>query len=816
MLEESMQAVEGAVTDRAVKEARLRRSTNTWRRESAGWAPAPPVLSDGEVVVPNLKHGPNVLTLEGSEFPRYSEIRPEHIERGIAWMSRRSGIEFWGLYTGSAMKIEAPWELLMHPLEAIVDQIERTFATIKFMKDVVDNSPRMQKAWKKASFIKWRALLRTRQSEKFLPHFKRLLTGERQSEAQRRAVAATLMVFERDGVNMQEECLYREEPAPFMDFIAARNEMFKLTQDWETNIDNDMLRKSFLVRKPEELEGIPAYVLADAAAAAVNAGYPKATAEAGPWMITLDDAMVDPILRHAKGQTFREFVYGTRARVAFLGGSGAGDNTPVLMRMLLLRKTYANLIGYTTWADLAFTTRMSTMQQVYAFLSKLRREALPVARRELRELQDFARSQGAEGDLDHFDLEYWRERLVESKFSLHEEYLRQFFQMPVVLDGLFKLLRRLFGVEVVPADGEAQVWDEHVRFFRVREVETGELLASFFLDAYRRRGRKRPGFWVETIQEFSALLGNDRHGPRLPAVHLICDFAPPEADGKPALLTHVEVAKLFHVMGGALRHLLSNQTEGLVAGANGLEMDVRDFPAYFLERWAHDKSTLRTISRHVETGDPLPEPAIETLVAARTFHNGMRVLKRTATAQVDLDLHAQYDPKGEMGVFDVAKLIEAEFAVIPPRVEDHELCSLPINGERGSGLFAGLWSEALAADVLVEFESAGFDNEEAIAELGRRFRRTLLAPGGGRAPAATLHDFHGRLPSFAAFLRHAGLQSAEPDSVAVPSGLDPADFGDGDEYDNVYEEDDDYVEFDDPEEASGYDEGEEEPDQLVS
>lgn len=808
MLDDALRAMEGTVTDRRTKQARLRRSTGTWRRESHSWAPAPPDLSEGEVLVRNVKHGPNILTTDASEFPPYNEIRPEHIDRGIQWMVKSSGHDLWELWNID-VEADVPWHYLMHPLETLEDKVERLFATIRHFKNVIDNSPRVQKAWKYALWLRWSTFVRIRSSEKFLPHFKRLLLDDGHSEAQRRVVAAQLISFERDGVNLQEYGRHRDDPAPFMAFKNAQRELFNISQDWETNIDNDLARKSFLVRDPGELEGLPPDVLADAADAAIHSGYPKATAEAGPWMITLDDAMVEPILRYAKGRTFREFVYGARARIAFLGGAGAGDNTPLLMRMLELRKNYANLLGHSSWADLEFTTRMSTLPQAYGFLARLRRESLPLARRELFELQEFANSQGALYELDHFDVEYWRERLLQSRFSLSDAYLRQFFQLPVVLEGLFGLLRTLFGVEVVAADGEAQVWDEHVRFFRVRDADTGEFLASFFLDAHRRRGKKRPGFWAEKIQEYSAVLGGEQSGPRRPAAHVVCDLAPPRPGGGPVLLSHREVARLFHTMGGALRHLLCNQTEGLVAGTNGMEFDVRDFPAYFLERWAYHKSTVRSMSRHVETGDPLPEPAIDTIAAARTFHNGMKVLKRTATAQLDLDLHAQYDPEGAMGVNDVAKIIEAEFSVIPPRVEDHELCSLPIQGERGSGLFADLWSEALAADLFFEFEIAGLENVEAIQTLGRRFRRVLLAPGGGRSPSRAFHDFHGRLPSFAAFLEHVGLQR-KSGGAGLEDDLD-------DRYQDVFEEDEDYVEFDGGQEEGrgGAQQDVAEPDQPV-
>merc|ERR1719253_495233 len=151
-----------------------------------------------------------------------------------------------------------------------------------------------------------------------------------------------------------------------------------------------MKRKAFLVRQLDEVDGVPSSVLQDAVAAAVLAGYPKATPEDGPWMISLDDAMTEPILKHAKVRTFREFVYAAKMRVAFLGGSGRDDNTANLINLLKLRLRYANLLGYPTYADLAMRMRMASLKQAFGFLARLRRVARPVAMAELQEVQEFA------------------------------------------------------------------------------------------------------------------------------------------------------------------------------------------------------------------------------------------------------------------------------------------------------------------------------------------------------------------------------------------------------------------------------------------
>ncbi|CAK0853467.1 unnamed protein product [Prorocentrum cordatum] len=609
-------------------------------------------------------------------------------------------------------------------------------------------------------------------------------------------------VLELDGVNLDEWGWARNNADEFVQAMSCRQNFMDIALEWEDLVRIETDKRAFLVRDVNDIAGLPQFLREDMSNAAVHRGYPASTPETGPWLVMHVPAMVEPILRHATQRKFRDFVYSTHARIGYTGGTGDGDTTEMLDKLLGERLKYANLLGFPTYADLAFTLKMGTKQQVYAFLGRLRRESLPVARRQLAELQQFATSQGAGHQLEHFDLEYWRERLLESRLGLSEGYLRDFFQLPTVLDGLFGLLRRLFGVRFVREEAPAESkWDPHVIFYRLVDEDSGVVMSSLFIDPYSRRWRKKPGFAVEPIQHRSTItpLADNftEAGARKAAVTIVCDFLPPRQEGDVALLTHRDVAKLFHTMGGALRTLLTNTTTGLMADDTYLELDAQSMPAHFLERWAFDKTTLRSMSSHVETGDSLPEPAIDAIVSSRSFHRTISMLRRVFQAQVDLDLHAQYDPNGEMTTQDVAKLIEAEFSVIPPRTRDHELNSWPLHAERGCGLYSDLWSEALAADAFAVFEASGLEDAEAVGGLGRRFRGCILAPAAGRSPAGGLQEFLGRPLSLATFLRAHGVAPGR----AGASGEGPA--AGFDDYEDIYEDDADFVEleaYDEPEE----------------
>jgi len=736
---DEFRGLEEAMTRRRMGQMRQVQATGMWRK--ADKPRGPPVKSDPLLV----------------DLPVYSNITASQARHDIELAYLMTDRDVWKLYQQLHPARDEDWGELMHPLELLIDKMERAYRIIRHIKDVVDPSPEFQRAAVVASDLVLQARRRNRRSEKFLPKFKLFLRRNSTTEAQRRAAASQLILFEQDGVNLQEFGSFRNSLDETRRFLTTHTQLVNASLAWDQNIREDMAKKSFLVRDPKELEGVPFYVLQDAAAAAVQYGYAKATSEKGPWMITLDDAMLEPILCHARSRALRERLHRARKRVAFLGGMGKGDNAAYLGAMLELRYNYSNILGYANFAEMKFAMKMATLPQAYIFLDRIRQIGMPVARRELRELQDVAQKNGADYEVDHFDIAYWRNQLIEERFSLGDDFLRPYFPLSAVLDGLFGLLRRLFGVEVVAGDGEAPIWDSNVRFFRV--MEDGETLAVFYMDLHRRRGRKRPGFWVDVIQDYSDFLGFDRDGPRRPAVHVIGDLAPP-ASGGPSLLTFGEVGKLFHVMGQALRHLLCRQGEGLVSGVNGLEHDVVELPAHFLERWVFDRQTLRMISRHVETGDPLPDPAIETIVLMRGFHGAIPLLRRAALAQIDLSLHIDLDESGSTAALDTAKLIEAEFSVLPPRMEEQEICGLPINKwDSAVGLYSSLWSEALASDIYAEFEYAGGQGEAAVVELGRQFRKSILEPGGGRNPLASFRDFLGRLPDLGAFFEQNGLVS---------------------------------------------------------
>ncbi|PMB10937.1 peptidase M3, partial [Fischerella thermalis CCMEE 5273] len=382
--------------------------------------------------------------------------------------------------------------------------------------------------------------------------------------------------------------------------------------------------------------------------------------------------------------------------------------------------------------------------------------------KELEELKAFAASKGVAeaNDLKHWDIAYWAERQREEKFAFTAEELRPYFPLPQVLDGLFGLVKRLFGVTVTPADGQAPVWHEDVRYFQIAD-ETGNAIAYFYLDPYSRPAEKRGGAWMDICINRGKVAENGVSKTRLPVAYLVCNQTPP-VDGKPSLMTFAEVETLFHEFGHGLHHMLTKVDYTSAAGINNVEWDAVELPSQFMENWCYDRATLFGMARHYATGEPLPEHYYQKLLAAKNYMSGSATLRQVHFSLLDIELHHRYRPGGDETPKQVRDRIATTTTVIPPLPEDAFLCAFAhiFAGGYAAGYYSYKWAEVLSADAFAAFEEVGLEDEQAVKAIGKRYRDTVLALGGSKHPMEVFKSFRGREPSTEALLRHNGLIAA--------------------------------------------------------
>ncbi|ABB57738.1 M3 family metallopeptidase [Synechococcus elongatus] len=517
---------------------------------------------------------------------------------------------------------------------------------------------------------------------------------------------------------------------------------------------------SLTLTTPEEIVGLPESLLALAAQAAQAAGETEATPEAGPWRITLDFPSFGPFLKYSQRRDLREQVYRAYIRRATEGDL---DNRTLIQQILELRRQKAQLLGFNTYAELSLASKMApSVEAVEGLLEELRVASWDAAIADLEALKAFAREQGAPeaDDLKQWDISFWSERLREAKFAFNAEELRPYFPLPRVLEGLFGLCQRLFGIQIEAADGQAPIWQSDVRYFQVKN-EQGEAIAAFYLDPYSRPAEKRGGAWMDDCLGRARFQLGDRSISRNPVAYLICNQTPPVGE-QPSLMTFGEVETLFHEFGHGLQHMLTTVDHPGCSGINNVEWDAVELPSQFMENWCYDRATLFGMARHWQTGEPLPEAYYEKLLAARTFMAGSGMLRQINFSLLDLELHHRFDPQGTETVEAVRDRIAAKTSVLAPLPDDAFLCSFGhiFAGGYAAGYYSYKWAEVLSADAFSAFEEVDLSNEAAVQSLGRRFRDTVLAQGGSQHPLTVFVDFRGREPATEPLLRHSGLQAA--------------------------------------------------------
>ncbi|GAB4848831.1 hypothetical protein Ancab_003625 [Ancistrocladus abbreviatus] len=571
------------------------------------------------------------------------------------------------------------------------------------------------------------------------------------SEAHKRIVESQIKQAVLDGVSLEDD--KREE------FNKIRQELKRLSHKYEENVLDATKKFEKLVTDKKEIEGLPLTALELAAQTAVSKGHENACAENGPWIITLDGPSYLSVMKHAQNRSLREEIYCAYVTRA---SSGDLDNAEIINQILRLRLEEAKLLGYNNYAEVSMALKMATTEKAEELIEKLRSASWKPAVQDMEDIKQFAKKQGApEADsLTHWDTNFWSERLREAKYDLNEEELRPYFSLPKVMDGLFSLAKKLFQIDIVPADGLAPVWNKDVKFYCIKD-SSGAPIAYFYFDPYSRPSEKQGGAWMNEVVSRSRVLSRDGSSVRLPIAHMICNQTPPVAD-KPSLMTFREVETVFHEFGHALQHMLTKQDESLVAGIRGIEWDAVELPSQFMENWCYHRDTLMSIAKHYETGECLPDEVYHKLLAAKTYSAGLLTLRQIRFATVDLELHARYTPGGSESIYDVDQRVCNRTQVIPPFPEDRFLCSFShiFAGGYAAGYYSYMWAEVLSADSFSAFEDTGLDDDQAMRETGQRFRDTILALGGGKAPLEVFVEFRGREPSPDALLRHLGLLPA--------------------------------------------------------
>ena len=685
--------------------------------------------------------------LIGKGLPPFESIKSEDVVPAITELL----IELEQELINLEGTVKPTWNDLVEPLQKLEDRLTWSWGIVGHLMGV-KNSPELRKAYNEIQPKVVEFINKLNQSQPIYQAFKNLSNSdswENLDVGQKRIVEAAIKDAELSGVSLEGE--KREN------FNAIELELAELSNKFSNNVLDATKAFSLTLTKKEEVDSLPPSLLSLAAQAARDDGAENATAENGPWRITLDYPSFIPFMQHCKKRELREQLY--KASIS-RASSEELNNYPLIQRILELRQEKTKILGFNSYAELSLATKMApSVAAVEKLLEELRSVSYDAAVKELEELKQFAASKNAPeaNDFKRWDMSFWSERLREEKFSFTVEELRPYFPLPQVLDGLFSLVKRIFGINITAADGEAPLWHEDVRYFQISD-ETNTPIAYFYLDAYSRPAEKRGGAWMDECINRAKIVENGQKILRLPVAYLQCNQTPP-VDGKPSLMSFSEVETLFHEFGHGLQHMLTTVDYGGAAGINNVEWDAVELPSQFMENWCYDRSTLFGMAKHYETGETLPEHYYQKLLAAKNYMSGSGMLRQLHFALVDIELHHRYQVGGKETVVELRRRVAETTTVLPILPEDAFLCAFShiFAGGYAAGYYSYKWAEVLSADAFAAFEEAGLGNQQAIAICGQRFRDTVLALGGSLHPMEVFKTFRGREPNTEPLLRHSGL-----------------------------------------------------------
>jgi len=679
--------------------------------------------------------------LSNDQFPEFDAIRPEHVVPAVTQRLEESRHSIESLLDS----VEKPdWDTLARPYEEAEDRLDRTWSTVGHL-NAVRNTPEFRAAYEQCvpAVAAYRAELG--QNEKLFRAFEGVATLPAFSgypAPRRKCIENALRDFRLAGVALPEA--QRGRFRRIVERLAElgnrfQNNVLDATQGWYRHLTDDTL-----------LAGLPDSVRATLRAAATERGL------AG-YVVTLDFPSYQPVMRYADARSLREELYAAyMTRASELGPQGGRwDNSAVMDEILCLRAEMAQLLGFRNYAEYSLATKMAASPtEVVVFLEELAARSVARARAQFAELEEFAREHGV-ADLAAWDIGYFSEKLRQRDYGVSQEDYRPYFPLPRVLDGLFELVRRLFGVSAREVPG-AKVWHPDVRLYELREREAP--IAYFYLDPYARSG-KRSGAWMDDCR-IRRRLGDDRL--QLPVAHLVCNFTPPDG-AEPALLTHDEVTTLFHEFGHGLHHMLTEIEVPAVSGIRGVAWDAVELPSQIMENWCWEPDALAFLSAHVSTGQPLPRLMVDKLLRARNFQSAMLLVRQLEFALVDFRMHLHEDASRPPDLAGIVRETRAEIAAypVPEYVRFAHAFSHVFSGGYAAGYYSYKWAEVLSADCFELFEERGVLDPET----GQAFRREILAPGGSRDAAELFRAFRGRDPRIDALLRHSGITASDAEAA---------------------------------------------------
>ena len=694
--------------------------------------------------------------LDFSGLPRFADIRPEHVTPAVDALLAENRELVARL---ASADVPATWEAFITPLDDANELLSRAWGAVGHLHGVLD-SPELREAYgaNQPKIVQYYTELG--QNLALFGKFKALKTSSdfaSMSATQQKIIDNEIRDFRLSGAELA--------PAQKTRFGKLMEELAALSTQFSEHVLDATNAFVLYIDDEAQLSGVPDDVKQAASEAA------RRDAHSG-WKLTLQAPCVFPVLQYADDRALREKLYHAHQTRASEFGKPELDNTPLIARILQLRREAAILLGYASHAEVSLVPKMANSpQQVLDFLNDLASKAKPFAEKDYAQLKSFAAEELGLPELQAWDMAYASEKLRARRYAFSDQEVKQYFPEPKVIEGMFRVVESIYGLSI--SEDKAETWDPAVRFFRITGAN-GMLIGRFYLDLYSRE-TKRGGAWMD-----EAITRRRKDADVQPPVaYLVCNFPSPvgvtNGKNRPALFTHDDVITLFHEFGHGLHHLLTTVDHLGVSGIRGVEWDAVELPSQFMENFCWEWEVLSHMTSHVETGEPLPRALYDKMVAAKNFQSGMQAVRQIEFSLFDMQLHHDFDPHyeepGQKTPLQLLDEIRSRVAVVTPPAWSRfpNNFSHIFGGGYSAGYYSYKWAEVLSADAYSAFEEGRGANIVGTTgagagvlnpDIGARFRNEVLAVGGSRPALESFKAFRGREPRVDALLRHSGMIAA--------------------------------------------------------
>lgn len=667
----------------------------------------------------------------------FPEFKADQIDPAIKTLIARSDERISEL---EALATPPSFKTFIDPLERASEELELTASVVSHLESV-NSTPEWRAAYaaiqQPLSLFSSRVTL----SEPLFKLLKAFATSDQMdslSPVEKRFVNKLLDDFKRQGAELAPD---QKERLKAIDV-----ELAEVTNQFAQNTLDATNQQHWVFPDDQRLKGLPPTALDGAAQSARDKGLTG-------YRLTLHGPSYIAALTYLEDSSLREEMY--RAYVT-RASSGTTDNAPHLLRILELRRERAELLGFSSFADLVLDDRMAKKgETARSFLNTLKDRVANQAAEENKDLLVFRRSlEGQDApELKPWDVAFYAEKQRQALYNFDEEIVRGYFPLDVVQQGVFDCLNKLYGVSITP--GSHPVWHPDVRSYDIHDGD-GRCIGSFYTDLFPRES-KRGGAWMG---EFIHGRPEGENGALSPHLGLVCANFTPPTDSRPSLLTHDEVNTLFHEFGHLMHHLLSTVPIPSLGGTK-VAWDFVELPSQVMENWTWEPQVINLLSSHYQTGEKMPMELFEKMNEARNYRSANFLMRQIGFGLLDLALHIDYQPDKDGDLLNYCREHSAPFSPTP-LTSDYamittfsHLFSSPVG--YGAGYYSYQWAKVRADDAFSRFEKEGIFNRET----GSALREAIISKGNSDDPNNLFTAFMGREASIEAFLRRAGIVAAD-------------------------------------------------------